>query len=183
MNDSKISVRYSRAFFQLVIEKNILDSVNKDMIFISEICKIPEMREFLSSPIIFPSKKREIFHNILGDSVEKITLNLIDLVVKNGRESFIPSIARVFIHETIKYKGISELYLTTAVNVESKVKNQIADIISKALKIKVEIKENVDAELIGGFILRVDDIYIDGSVRTKLRKISKELKKSIITPE
>jgi F-type H+-transporting ATPase subunit delta len=153
------------------------------MIFISEICKVPEMHEFLSSPIIFPSKKSEIFHKIFGDSVEKLTLSLIDLVVKNGRESFIPSIARVFIHETIKYKGISELYLTTAIKVESEVKNKIADIVSDALNIKVEIKENVDADLIGGFIIRVDDNYIDGSVRTKLRKISKELRESNITSE
>jgi len=183
MNDSKISVRYSRAFFQLAVEKNLLDSVNQDMIYISELCKNPEMHEFLSSPIIFPSKKKEIFHKLLGDRVEKITLNLIDLVVKNGRESFIPAIARVFIHETIKYKGISELYLTTAVKVESKVKKQIADIISEAFKTKVEVKENVDTDLIGGFIIRIDDNYIDGSVRTKLRKIGKKLKESIITTE
>ena len=183
MNDSKISVRYSRALFQLAVEKNLLDSVNQDMIFILEICTTAEMREFLSTPIIFPSKKREIFHKMLGDSVEKITLSMINLVVKNGRESFIPSIARVFIHETTQYKGISELYLTTAVKVEPKVKKQIADVISEAFKIKVEVKENVDPDLIGGFIIRVGDNYIDGSVRTKLRKISKELKKSIITTE
>jgi len=30
----------------------------------------------------------------------------------------------------------------------------------------------------GGFILRVDDQYIDASVRNKLRKIRKELKGS-----
>ncbi len=183
MNDSKISVRYSRAFFQLAVEKKLLDSANQDMIFISELCKTPEMHEFLSSPIIFPSKKRDIFHKILGDSVEKITLSLIDLVVKNGRENYIPSIARVFIHETIKYKGISELNLTTAIKIESKVKKQIADIISEAFKIKVEVKENVDPDLIGGFIIRIDDNFIDGSVRTKLRKISKKLKESIITSE
>ena len=66
------------------------------MIFISEICKIPETKEFLNSPIIVPSKKAAIFHKMLGDNVEKITLSLIDLIVKNGRESFIPAIARVF---------------------------------------------------------------------------------------
>ena len=99
MNDSKISVRYSRALFQTAVEKKIIDKVNQDMIFISEICKIPETREFLKSPIIIPSKKRIILHKMLEDNVEEITLSLIDLVVKNGRESFLPAIARVFIHE------------------------------------------------------------------------------------
>ncbi len=62
---------------------------------------------------------------MFGDNVEKITLSLIDLIVKNGRESFIPAIARNFIHETKKYKGITDSILTTAVKVDDKVKKQI----------------------------------------------------------
>lgn len=182
MNDSKISVRYSRALFQSALEKNILDKVKQDMIFISEVCKIPEAKEFLHSPVIVPSKKTAIFHKMLGDNVENITLSLIDLVVKNGRESFIPAIARVFLHETMKYKGITESVLTTAVKVNAKVKMEITDLISEVFKTKVELKENIDAEIVGGFILRVDDNYIDASIRNKLRKIKKELIGSVITP-
>ena len=183
MNDSKISVRYSRAIFQSALEKKILDKVNQDMIFISEICKMAEMKEFLTSPIITPSKKEAIFHSILGDNVEKITLSLIDLIVKNGRETFIPAIARNFIHETKKFKGITESQLTTAVKVDDKVKKQITDLISGVFKTQVDLKENIDPEIIGGFILRIDDNYIDASIKNKLRKIKKELKGSVITSE
>ena len=182
MNDSKISVRYSKALFLSALEKGILDKVNQDMIFISEVCKIPDIKEFLHSPIIVPSKKIAIFHKMLGDNVEEITLSLIDLVVKNGRESYIPAIARVFIHETMKHKGITESVLTTAVKVEPNVKKQITDLISEVFKTKVELKENIETDIIGGFILRIDDNYIDASLRNKLRKIKKELKGSAITP-
>ena len=180
MNDSKISVRYSRALFQSALEKKILDKVNQDMILITEICKVPETKEFLKSPVIVPSKKIDIFHKILGDNVEKITLSLIDLVVKNGRESFLPAIARVFINETMKYKGITKSVLTTAFKVDKKVKNQISELISDVFRTKAELEEVTDPEIIGGFILRVDDNYIDASVRTKLNKIRKELMRSVI---
>jgi F-type H+-transporting ATPase subunit delta len=183
MNDSKISVRYSRALFQSALEKKILDNVYQDMIFISEICKIAETKEFLNSPIIVPSKKEAIFHKMLGDNVEKITLSIIDLIVKNGRESFIPAITRVFIHETKKFKGITESVLTTAVKIDDKVKKQITDLISDVFKTKVELKENIDPEIVGGFILQVDDNYIDASIRNKLRKIKKELIGSVIIPK
>jgi F-type H+-transporting ATPase subunit delta len=175
MNDSKISVRYSRALFQSALEKKILDQVNQDMILISEVCKIPEAREFLKSPIIPPSKKEAILHKMFGENLQKITLSLLDLVVKNGRESFIPAIARVFITETKKYKGITESFLTTAVKVDDKVKKQISDFVSEVFKTKVELEEIIDTEIVGGFILRVDDKYIDASIRNKLRKIKKEL--------
>ena len=180
MNDSKISVRYSRALFQLALEKKILDQVNLDMILISEVCKVPEVKEFLHSPIIYPSKKEDILHKMFGDNLQKITLSLIDLVVKNGRESYIPAIARVFIHETKKYRGITESVLTTAVKVDDKIKKEITDLVSEVFKTKIELEENIDAEIIGGFILRVDDKYIDASIRNKLRKIRKELMGSAI---
>jgi len=181
MNESIISVRYSRALFQSALEKKILDKVNQDMILILEVCKIPETKEFLGSPIIIPSKKSSILHSMFGESVEKITLSLLDLVVRNGRESHIPAIARVFIRETMKHKGITESLLTTAVKVNEKVKKQITDLISEVFKTKVELKENINKDIIGGFILRVDDNYIDASIRSKLRKISKELKGSALT--
>src|SRR5665648_366345 len=99
MNDSKISVRYSRALFQSALEKKVLENVYQDMIFISEISIIPEVKELLNSPIIVPSKKNAILKAVLYGNVDKLTLSLIELVVKNGRESFLPAIARVFMHE------------------------------------------------------------------------------------
>lgn len=183
MNDSKISVRYSRALFQLALEKKIIDNVNQDMIFIAGICKTTEAKEFLHSPVIIPSKKNSIFHKMLDGNVEPITLLLIDLIVKNGRESFLPAIARVFIHETLKYKGITESVLTTAVKVDEKVRNQVIALISEVFSTKVELAENIDPEILGGFILRVDDNYIDASIKNKLRKIRKELLGSTIASQ
>jgi F-type H+-transporting ATPase subunit delta len=181
MNDSKISVRYSRALFQTALEKKILDKVNQDMIFITEICKVPETKEFLLSPIIVPSKKSLIFHKMLDGNVEKITLSMIDLMVKNGRESYLPAMARVFISETLKFKGITECVLTTAVKVDAEVKKQMKKLISEVYSTKVELEEKINPEIIGGFILRIDDNYIDASLRNKLRKIKKELLGNVLT--
>jgi F-type H+-transporting ATPase subunit delta len=183
MNDSKISVRYTRAIFQSALEKKILDNVYQDMIFISEVCKIPETRELLTSPIISPSKKAAIFHKMFEGNIESLTLSLLDLIAKNGRESFIPAIARNFIYETKKHKGITESVLTTAIKVDDNLKKQITDLISGIFKTRVELKENINPDIIGGFILQIDDNYIDASIKNKLRKIKKELIGSVITPQ
>jgi F-type H+-transporting ATPase subunit delta len=175
MNDSKISVRYSRALFQLATEKNILDKVTGDMIFISEICKLEEIKEVLDSPIIVPSKKTSIFHSILEKNTEKITLSLVDLLIKNGRERQLPLVTRVFRDESLKFNGITETCLTTAVPVNDKTRKEISEMIASIFKTKVLLKENIDKEIIGGFILKVNDNFIDASVRNKLRKIRKEL--------
>jgi F-type H+-transporting ATPase subunit delta len=145
------------------------------MILIMEVCSLTEMKEFLQNPVIRPSKKKEILHTIFKENVEEITLSLIDLVVLNGRESFLSAIARVFISETRKYKGITQVMLTTAVPVNEKIKTQISELVASVFNTKVDLKESVDKEIIGGFILKVEDNFIDASVKNKLRKIKKEL--------
>jgi len=175
MNDSRISVRYSRALFQAALDNKILERINRDMILLKDVCANPEIKEFLSNPVIRPSKKTEILENLLSKDVHKLTLSLIGIVVKNGRERFLPAIARVFVHDTMKYNDITESLLTTAVKVDPDIKKQISDLIANLFKTKVDLKETIDETIIGGFILRVDDGYIDASVRNKLRKIRKEL--------
>ena len=175
MNDSKISVRYSKAIFQSAVGKKNLDMVNSDMILLMEVCSTPEMKELLQSPVIRPSKKSEILHAVFKGNVEDITLSLIDLVVLNGRENYLTAIARVFISETRKYKGITEVKLTTAVPVNDKIRTQITELVKRVFDTKVDLKEAVDKDIIGGFVLKIEDNFMDASVRNKLRKIKKEL--------
>ncbi len=181
MNDSKISVRYSRALFESAIQRKVLDNIHDDMLFISEVSSDPEVKEILASPVIKPSKKLEILHAIFGKNVNALTMSLIELVVKSGREKFLPAIARVFINETLKHKGITRVILTTAVKVDQPVKEQISAMIAGAFNTKVELTEVVDSEIIGGFILRIGDSYLDSSVKNKLHRIENELKAGILT--
>ena len=175
MNESRISIRYAKALFQSALEKKILDRVNQDMILVLSLCKIPELKELLSNPVIRPSKKTEVLHSVLGKDLHPLSLALIDLVVRNGRERYIPAIARVFVHDTKEHNGITESVLTTAVKIDPEIRNQVSDLIEKIFKTKVDLKENIDDSIIGGFILKVEDNYIDASLRNKLRKIRAEL--------
>ena len=175
MNESRISVRYSKALFQSALEKNILDTINQDMVLIRDICTIPEVRELLKNPVIRPSRKGEALKGIFGKEIHPLTLSLVDLVVGNGRERYLPSIARVFIHETKKHRGVTESVLTTAVKIDPELKKQVIGMIEKLLDTKVDLKENIDESIIGGFILKVEDNYVDASIRNKLRKIRSEL--------
>jgi F-type H+-transporting ATPase subunit delta len=159
----------------------VLDNVYRDMILITEVCSMKDVRELLASPVATPSKKRDILHKIFGSDLEPITLSLLDLVVKNGRENFLPAIARVFIKETKEHKGITESALTTAVKVSPQIMKQISEMISLNFKMKVDMKEIIEPGIIGGFILRIEDNYIDASVKNKLRKIEKALKDTTLT--
>lgn len=175
MNEGKIPVRYAKALFETALSRNTLDRVFDDMALISEASRIPQIDELLKSPVITPSLKTKVLTEIFGKDLSNLTMSLVGLMVKNGRESFLPAVARNFRYRTMKHKGITESSLVTAVPVGDKTKKSVEDLISEKFKTKALLKESVDPEIIGGFVLKVNDYYIDASLRSRLRKIKKEL--------
>jgi len=121
--------------------------------------------------------------SMLEKNVENITLSLVGMMIKNGRESYLPAVARVFKTDTLKYKGITETSLVTASTVSDSTKKKVVDLVENVFKTKVELKETVNKEIIGGFILKINDSYVDASVRNKLRKIRKGLAAGAVNKE
>ena len=175
MNDSKIAVRYAKALFMSSEEKKMIQEVRKDMKYLLELCKLDDFRILLDSPVIENSIKQNAMTALLGSNIGKLSLSMVKLTVDNNREAFLPGIARGFIDIADRAAGITKVNLTTATEV-SKVNNEkIVGIIEKQMETNADLEENIDNEIIGGFILKVDDMYVDASVKTQLRTINKEL--------
>lgn len=175
MNDSKISVRYAKALFELALEKDKLVEIEADMRLIMEISLLDDFRNLLANPVVLPSKKEEIFVIAFKGALSSMSFSLIRQLIRNGREQFLPAIARNFISSSEKHRGITQASLTTAVRVSDKVKRDIIKMVSKQLRTEVVLREVVNKDIIGGFILRVDDTLIDASVNNRMRKIKKAI--------
>jgi len=61
------------------------------------------------------------------------------------------------------------------------VRERIVSLIEEIFETKISLNDSVDPDIIGGFVLRVGDNYVDASIRNKLRKIRKELKSGSVT--
>ncbi len=175
MNDSKISVRYAKALFELALESNKLVEIEADMRLIQEISLMDEFRALLANPVVVPTKKEQIFNIAFKGALDSLSFSLIRQVIRNGREQFLPAISRNFISSSVRHRGITQASLTTAVKASDSVKRDIIKMVSEYFKTEVSLKEVVNKEIIGGFILRIDDTLIDASVRNRLRKIHKAL--------
>lgn len=179
MNEGIISVRYARALFQSAKEKSVIDTVKKDMDYILGLSSIPDVRDMLESPVIKNKVKKSALSALLREKVSSLSLNLVLLCVGNNREMYLPSIARSYIEAANRHNGITRAKLTTAVPPGEELRARIRELIEKSFSTSVDMEELVDPDLTGGFMLLVEDKFIDGSVKSKLRKIKKELKKEI----
>lgn len=176
MNEGKIAVRYARALYNLAKEEKIVDEIKSDFEKIRNlISESPEFKYFIVDPIAKQSNKKEVFNLIFAKQVNTLTLQFLNLIVKNKREQYLNHVVRVFLEMYKKDVGIKSVTLTTAIPVSDTIKESISKYIADKLKIKLELEEKVEEKIIGGFILKIDNQQIDASVSSGLKKIKKEL--------
>jgi F-type H+-transporting ATPase subunit delta len=175
MNESQISVRYAKALFLSASEQQLLDRVNMDMEVLSSTCKLEEFQYMLVVPTLQPSQKIKVLRALFEKHVSNITLAMLDLVVKNKRELFLPAIARNFMDLYRREKGIRKASLVTAQSIDQSAMERIRALIRKAYDSEVELSSSVNEEVIGGFVLTIEDMRYDASVASNLRKLKKQL--------
>jgi F-type H+-transporting ATPase subunit delta len=175
MNESQISVRYAKALFQSAAEQHLLDDVYKDMEVLTSTCKLEDFLYMLVVPTLQPSQKIRLVRGIFEKNISKLSLSMINLVIKNKRESFLPGIARNFKDLYRKEKGISIASLITAQQVDESEMDGIRKLIKKVYDSEVELTTAVNGDVIGGFILTIEDMRYDASVASNLKKLKKQL--------
>lgn len=179
MNEGKISVRYSKALFLTAKEKGSVEQVRDDMLYLLKLTSLDEVKDLLVSPVIANAVKRSALAALLKDNIGELSMNMVQLTVNNNREVFLPGIARSYIDQADKFNGVTKATLTTAYDISDTLKANIISLIEKGFSTRVDMEEIVDPEITGGFMLKVEDTFIDGSVKSQLRKIRKELKEDL----
>jgi F-type H+-transporting ATPase subunit delta len=174
MADLRVASRYVKSLLGLAVEQGQVEAVHKDMLLFSKICS--ENRDFtmmLRSPVIRHEKKKAILEKIFSGKVNALTMAIMDILTRKNREPLLPSIATEFHNAYNEYKGVGKAFVTTTTPMDKELREVIESIVKKLSNKKlVELHENVDKELIGGFILNVGDRQIDASIKSKLKSLS-----------
>jgi len=176
MKGSKVASRYAAALLELSIEQNSVEVIKRDMDQFLGICKnSSDFLALLKSPVVNPHKKNDLYERIFGASMHKLSLAFMKLITKNSREKFLPEIAAAFVSQYKKYKNIVEVYVTSATSLDAGAKEKIIAKVRQSIKGTLEVYEDVDEKLIGGFVVRIDDAQIDASIRNQLKNLNQIL--------
>ncbi len=179
MNEGLISVRYATALFSLAKEKKLLPAIKEDMELIMNVCsRSADFSRMLGSPVVKPSEKISVIKLIFDKKINILSINLLELIVKNNREAFIPSICRVILSYIRKEKGIKTAVITTARPLDEATMHNVVKALEKELGARVELTGKANPSVIGGLVLRIDDRQYDATVKTRLKKLKQELMKT-----
>ena len=102
-------------------------------------------------------------------------MDFLHLLLKNNREVYLLEMCLNFQSLYSKLTGIKSAKLTTAVELDTAQLQQFNQIIQVHFGSKAEVLTTIDENLLGGFILKVEDQQLDASVSTQLKKMRREL--------
>ena len=97
------------------------------------------------------------------------------LLAENDRLTALPEIAAQFDALKAQAENKVKATLVSAAEVDAAVAEQVAQALERKLGRKVELTLAVDPEILGGAVIRAEDMVIDASVRTRLRELANAL--------
>jgi F-type H+-transporting ATPase subunit delta len=166
--------RYAQAVFEIALEKNELDKWQTDLQKIVGAVSDATFLAALDSPKIKIEDKSCFLKDRLGD-INPLALNLALLLIARTGIGIITKIADEYQRFLDSYHGVETAEVTTAVLLDDKDKQKLADSLGALVDAKVELETKVDPEILGGVVARVGGKLLDGSTRSKLAALKKEL--------
>lgn len=178
MNVGVISVRYARALLKCSVDAKLEDKVYSEMQTLAQsYISVPELKFTIDNPMLSKENKAMLLKTAAGGDVSQLTESFINLVIKEDRESVMQFMANSYITLYRKQKNIIRGKLTTAATVSSAVEQKMKQLVESNTNGTVEFETEVDADIIGGFILEYDTYRMDASVKTRLNTILSQLSK------
>ena len=175
MLNTKITNRYAKALLDQAISENQLDVIVKDLEFIRKnILSLRELSLLIKSPIVKRDKKRKIFIELFKDKVSETTLNFCELIINRQRLDLILDIIQRFLELKDEYLNIKSVLVKSAIELDEKHINELKSILEINLGKVVNINFSIDKNLIGGFVVQIDDTIIDASLKHQLEMLRKK---------
>jgi F-type H+-transporting ATPase subunit delta len=177
MTISVYARRYARTIFKIALDKKELNRWQSDLRKIDSLLDDKALCALLENPQIRWDEKAKVLSARIGE-VNPLIIKLVALLVVKGKLPMIREINEEYQRQVDEYRGIEGVEtaeVITAVSLDSEYQIILAQRITDIMGKPVILKTQVDPSIIGGIIIKVGDKLIDGSLRSKLAALRKEL--------
>ena len=178
MSEYKVSRRYATSLLESAIEKNMLDSIARDIELVaSTLDANRQLILALSNPVIRPNVKLKVLEEIFKSRVNPDTMNFLGFLVEKNREDLLDNISKIFLELRDEHLGIVTVEVTSASSFNDEQTEQLKNNLERFLNKKVRLSFKINKEIIGGFIAKVNDTVFDASLLHQLELLKTQFLK------
>ena len=178
MSEYKVSRRYATSLLESAIEKDMLDSIARDIeLVVSTLDANRQLILALSNPVIRPNIKLKVLEEIFKSRVNTDTMNFLRFLVEKNREDLLDNISKIFLELRDEHLGIVNVEVTSSASFSDEQTEQLKSNLEKFLNKKVRLSFKINKEIIGGFIAKVNDTVFDASLIHQLELLKAQFLK------
>ncbi len=176
-----IAKPYARALFDIARESGDTDGWSQALQAAAAVVAEPAARTYLGQPERTSEDRAEFLIGVSRDVDTGGKLasdegrNLLKLLGENDRLLALGQISEQFDALKAESENTIAVTLTSAVAVDASVADTLKSSLEHKLGRTVELTLEVDPALLGGAIVRAEDMVIDGSVRNRLQRLTDAL--------
>ncbi len=168
--------RYANALFNLAKAQGELEHVAVSLGEIRiAVEKHSEISHLVLNSTISRDEKEDFIDKVFPDSVSKLALQFIKVLIKKQRFGELALIQEEFQRLYESNQGIQKVKSITAVALSKKNAEKLVAVLGKKLNAKINLIQEVDKKLLGGLILQFDGTEINGSYQNRLQRIKQIL--------
>ena len=168
----KASIAYARAIFHFARETNLLNSINEGLgNFITVWKKVPVLRQFIQCHAIDRNTRKERIRHLFENHVHKVVLCFIEKVMDNNHTELLPGIYYALCQMTDEINSRRKVRVVSAFPLNDSQMKGLQEALVKSLKMDIILNNEVDPEVLGGFICYTDSIKIDMSLKKDFEKL------------
>jgi F-type H+-transporting ATPase subunit delta len=173
---SAVSRRYAKAIFALAEDEQSLEPTAEQLGRLAALVQDPTVGPVLRSPLLSPRRRRDLAQTVAqGLSLSNLLTRFLAVLSDHQRLSELPAIAAYFQRLLDQTLGRVRIAIRSARVLDPAQEQQIAAAFARLTGKQVMPAAVVDPELLGGVLVEVEGKVYDGSVRTQLERLAKEL--------
>jgi F-type H+-transporting ATPase subunit delta len=173
MADVQAGKRYAQAAFSIAREQGTIATWRAELGDVASVLSESQLAPVLADAKVPLETRLGMVERTL--SVSPLVLNLAKLLVSKGRSLDARAVADAFTRMADESEGIAHAHVTTAVELSPQQLSDLTARLSQSMGKRVATTATVDPSIIGGVVVRVGDKLVDGSVRTRLKTLRREL--------
>lgn len=171
-----IASRYAKALIELAIENNKVEVYQKQVKYVHSVIKEnKELVEFLKCYTIESSNKKDLLKKIFSNDIDLEVLYFLFLIIDKKRINYLERIFVEFNSECNEYRNILEGTIYSYEKLDEIQINKIEESVALKLNKRVELSNVIDASLIGGIKVVVNDTVFDNSIASRMQSLKQEL--------
>lgn len=176
MSTYRIAHRYAGALMLLTAENKTPEAVAAELLAVkTAIEESRELRLVLESPIIRTDKKQQILAEIFTKTVSDLVRGYLLEIVAKGREKYLHDILTQYFELRDDAMGIVRVAVSTPIDFSPTQKKDLEQQLEAYTQKKVSIVFSLDSSLKGGFVARVGDTVLDGSLSRQIALLKARL--------